>query len=138
MKCGQCGSKVKNNGEECGACGCYVTTCFFAVRNDDFYSVKAVADTVDYLNKNEIMILLNLDKKSKRIMIDLTGVKFIDSMGIGELVTISNRQGYTNQEICFVIEHDSVWKSLESLGLHEVLNLRRSVKDVLGAWNIGK
>lgn len=138
MKCGGCGAEVKNNGEECGSCGCYVTTSFFGRRSDEYYNVKAVAETIDYVNKQELMILINLNKKSKRVLIDLCGVKFIDSMGIGEIVSLSNRQGYTNQVICFVVDNKAVRSSLETLGLHDVLEIHKSAEEALGAWNIAK
>ncbi len=138
MECGGCGARVKNNGEECSSCGCYVTTSFFGRRLDKYYWVKAVMDTVDYLNRQEPAILLNLHKKSKRVLIDLSGVKFIDSMGIGELVALSDRQGYMNQDIRFVVDNESVYRSLESLGLLHVLDVHKSVEEVLGVWDIGK
>ena len=134
MDCGQCGTELIVGENECSVCGAYVKANFFAVKERSHYKIKSIVDTIDFMNHKELDFLLRLDRDTRRVVFDFTGVSFIDSRGLGGLVDLSRQSGYTGQDIRFVIDNGMVMKSINALGLQRVLNLNDSMEKALEEW----
>jgi anti-sigma B factor antagonist len=86
----------------------------------DVASAPALRDT--------LLALLNRGVDS--LVVDLRGVTFIDSTGVGSLLRIHHRQGLVGGQVHFVADQPAVLRVLDLMQLTRRLHVTASVADV--------
>ena len=135
MYCGQCGEYIPERNKFCTKCGAPVSPNFEGEQKDEYYLVKTGVDEVGYRNHQQLINLLRRVKHD-RILVDLAGVKFIDSVGIGSLVTVTYSGARKGQEIKLVIDNKDVMKSIRSLGVDNILEIYGTPEEAKGSWGL--
>lgn len=103
------------------------------VTERDKWSVLAVTGEVDVATaprlREQLIELVN--QGSTRIVVDLTGVDFLDSTGLGVLVGALKRVRTQDGELVLVCNEPRVLKVFEITGLTKVFNLVASVDEAV-------
>ena len=77
-------------------------------------------------------ILLGLlNRGVDSLVVDLRGVTFIDSTGVGSLLRVFHRQGLLGGQVHFVADHDAVLRVLDLMQLTRRLHVTASVADIV-------
>jgi anti-anti-sigma factor len=74
--------------------------------------------------------------KEQRVLIDLCKVEFMDSVGIGSLVTLIYKTNRTKQEIKFIITADKILKAIKGLGVDNVLEIYEDEQAARASWGL--
>ena len=135
MFCGNCGHHIPDTNNFCTKCGSPVSKNFNVAEEKGIFVVTARVENIDYTNHGELSSIFARVLK-KRIMIDLAKVTFIDSTGIGTLVTMYYKTVRTKQEIKIVNVHENVMKAIKSLSVDNVLDIRGSKEEAFGDWGL--
>lgn len=85
--------------------------------------------------RDSLLALLNRGVDS--LVVDLRGVTFIDSTGVGSLLRIHHRQGLLGGQVHFVADQPAVLRVLDLMQLTRRLHVTASVADVVGCWPPG-
>lgn len=75
-------------------------------------------------------LLAQLNRGVESLVVDLRGVTFIDSTGIGSLLRVHHRQGLLGGEVHFVADQPSVLRVLDLMQLRRKLHVTSSVAAV--------
>ncbi|HVX44208.1 MAG TPA: STAS domain-containing protein [Mycobacteriales bacterium] len=87
----------------------------------DVYSAPALGERINEL----------LDSGQRRLVVDLNSVEFIDSTGLGTLVSGHNRAAELGGSLSLVCNVDRVIKLMRITGLDEVFTIKSDVSDAL-------
>lgn len=134
MFCGNCGSFVPDHNDFCTKCGLPLSRNFSGKRKDDYYAMYSKAKNIDYTNHSELSFLFERAVREKCVLIDLGNVDFIDSVGIGGLVTLVYKTNRTKQEIKFIIKSENIMKAIRALGVDNVLEIYESEEEARASW----
>ena len=135
MFCGQCGEFIPETNHFCTKCGAPVAPKFKGEDKVDFFLVTATVDEVNYTNHQELVSLVRR-LKSDRVVIDLTRIKFVDSVGIGSLVTTAYSGARRGQNIKLLIKSKQVMKSIKTLGVDNILECNETLAEAVAGWGI--
>lgn len=135
MFCGQCGEFIPETNKFCTKCGAPLSAQFTADDTGDYIVVKTTASDVDHRNHREVVDLIRRIK-SNRILVDFTNVTFIDSVGIGSLVTLAYSGARKGQNMKILIKSRDVIKSIRSLGVDNILELYETKEEAVAEWGI--
>lgn len=104
-----------------------------ATHDDDNAVVLNVSGEVDVYSAPALSERINeiLDSGSRRIVVDLSAVEFIDSTGLGALVGGHNRARDLGGELLLVCTVERVIKLLRITGLNDVFTIKSSVDEAL-------
>ncbi len=69
---------------------------------------------------------------AKRVLVDLAGVDFIDSHGIGQMVACETTARNRKSEVCFVGIRPKLFKVMEMTGMPSVLKFDTDLQTALG------
>jgi len=72
-----------------------------------------------------------IDKGAKKVIVDLSGVEFMDSTGLGVLVGALKRLRSTQGVLALVVTDYDIERMLELTGLDGILNVYRSRDEAL-------
>jgi len=135
VKCPNCKHPNARASKFCAACSTPLVEDFRLVKEDDFVLVKINLSQIDFENHKD---LSRLTKKIKLpyIIVDMSRVKWIDSTGIGALVTLSNRFARTQQEMKFVGITPKVMEALKALQVDNILSLHDTMNEALVSWGL--
>lgn len=99
------------------------------------FAVLAVSGEVDVATVPRLREQLHslVAQGSNRIVVDLEGVEFLDSTGLGVLVGALKRVRAHDGELRVVCPQSRVRKVFEVTGLTKVFSLHDSVDDAVGA-----
>lgn len=104
-------------------------------RNENGWAVLQVRGEVDLYTSPQLRdgITELLDQGANRIVIDLSGIEFMDSTGLGVLVVGLKRAKERNGEFALVCREGSVQKILSITGLDRVFSIHGSVAELTRA-----
>jgi anti-sigma B factor antagonist len=102
-------------------------------RTEGAYTVLAVAGEVDVYTAPALRdrIAELLDGGQRKLVIDLGGVEFLDSTGLGVLVAGLNRAKEVGGVLSLVCPQERVLKLFRITGLDEVFTVHSTVDDAL-------
>jgi anti-sigma B factor antagonist len=80
--------------------------------------------------RSQIRVLLR-ERDLRRLVLDLTGLEFIDSTGLSVLVWAHRRLSERGNLLCLVAPRVQVQKILRVTGLHQRLNIHQTMEDAL-------
>ncbi len=135
MFCGNCGAPVAFQNNFCVKCGTPVSQNFSGAQKEDYYRIVSKGKSLDYTNYSELTAIFQR-LKAQRILVDLGNVTFIDSVGIGGLVTLIYKTNRTKQEIKFIITGEAIMKSIKALGVDNVLEIYEDEKAARASWGL--
>ncbi len=75
-------------------------------------------------------VLALLNRGAESLVVDLRGVTFIDSTGVGSLLRIHHRQGLLGGQVHFVADQVAVLRVLDLMQLRRRLHVTPTVGDV--------
>jgi anti-sigma B factor antagonist len=103
------------------------------VRNQDGTAVVAVAGEIDVYTSPLLQerLVEVLKDGSSSIVLDLSAVTFLDSTGLGVLITGLKRCRSAEGDLVLVTAQPNVLKVLEITGLNDVFQVHDSVEDAL-------
>ncbi len=95
------------------------------------WSVLRVAGELDVVGAPELRQAAQqmLGEGHRRLLLDLSGVDFVDSFGLGVLIGILKRVRLLDGELCLAIPERRVRRVLELCDLDRVFDIRLSVDD---------
>lgn len=135
MFCGQCGEFVSETNKFCTNCGATVSALFTYEDTGDYTIVKTNVEDVDHRNHRELVDVMKRIK-SDRILVDFTNLKFIDSVGIGSLVTLAYSGARKGQSMKILLKSKDVIKSIRSLGVDNILEIYETKEEAFAGWGI--
>ena len=135
MFCGHCGHHIPDTNNFCCRCGTPILQCLTVTEEKEVAVISWKKDCINSGNHGEITGIFPKILK-KRIIIDLTKVTFIDSVGIGTLVTLYYKINRTKQEIRIVGVNHNIMRAIKALGVDNVLEIRDSKEHALAEWGI--
>jgi anti-sigma B factor antagonist len=105
------------------------------VRNRDGSTVVAARGEVDVATAPALRDGLDeaLDHDIGTVVVDLTGVTFIDSTGLGVLIGARRRCMEAGRELRVVVVEPRILKVFEITGLTELFTIHPSLEPALGA-----
>ncbi len=78
-------------------------------------------------------VSLLLSRERTDLVVDLTGVTFMDSTGLGLLVGTLKRVRTAGGRLVLVVDSERLLKVFRITGLHQVFTIRETVEAALGA-----
>jgi anti-anti-sigma regulatory factor len=133
MLCRKCGAHVPPQNNFCTKCGTSVSQNFTGKNADDYFVILAKCKSMDYTNHGELAAMF--DKlKDQRVLIDLGRVEFIDSVGVGGIVTLVYKTNHTKQDVKFIIKAAPVLKAIKALSVDNVLNIYEDEAAARTSW----
>ena len=135
MFCGQCGSPIAFQNNFCTKCGAPASDNFAGRLEEDYYLIRSKGKSLDYTNHSELTAMFT-KVKEQRVLIDLSKVEFMDSVGIGSLVTLIYKTNRTKQEIKFIIIADKIMKAIKGLGVDNVLEIYEDEQAARASWGL--
>ena len=133
MFCGHCGTPIQEQNNFCTKCGTPASSTFAGRMEDDYYKIVCKHKNLDYMNHSELTSLFT-KVKEKYILIDLGKVQFMDSVGIGGLVTLIYKTNRTKQDVKFIIKSGSILKAVKALGVDNVLEIYENEEAARASW----
>lgn len=76
------------------------------------------------------LLLGQLNRGVDSLVVDLRGVTFIDSTGVGSLLRIHHRQGLLGGQVHFVADHQAVLRVLDLMHLTRRLHVTPSIAGI--------
>jgi len=135
MFCGNCGHVVPSTNNFCSRCGNPMNHDFATEEREGVFIIEAKTPNIDYTNHGELTSIFNRVKR-KRIIIDLSSVDFIDSTGIGTLVTMYYKTTRTKQHIIVVGVQSAPLNSMKALGVDNLIEIVESRAKAFVEWGI--
>lgn len=108
-------------------------------RAEGEYTVLAVSGEVDVYTAPALRdrIADLLDAGQQKLIIDLAGVEFLDSTGLGVLVAGLNRAREVGGSLALVCPQERVLKLFRITGLDEVFTVHATVDEALAGSSAG-
>jgi anti-sigma B factor antagonist len=94
--------------------------------------VVTVSGEVDLANSPDLdaEIIAALESGTESVVIDLTGVSFMDSSGLGVIVRALKRCREADKDLDLVITNERVLKVFGITGLDQVIPIHASIQDI--------
>ena len=94
--------------------------------SDDFLAIVTVSGELDEATVPELRERLYglLEEGAAWLLVDLCGLEFIDSSGVGLLIGASRRAGEAGGDLAVVCARPNVLRVFDISGTRELLNLR--------------
>jgi anti-anti-sigma factor len=96
-------------------------------------AVVTLVGSADMAEANELAALLDaaIEKGSVQLVLDLSGLEFTSSMGLGVLIRAQNRCGRQGGQIRFVQPQDAVLRVLKTTRLDQLFPIDPTVERAL-------
>lgn len=135
IKCPSCGFATPPDSKFCINCSTSVERQIVVEDMDELAVVRINTDHIDFENAKD---LLPSFKKiiRRKIVIDLAQVNWIDSTGIGSLVTLCYKASQSGQEIKIINLAPKVRESIKMLQVDNVLDIHESLNDACASWGL--
>ncbi len=135
VNCPNCGQPNSTGARFCSGCSEPLVDDFKVVDDGDYVLVVINLSQIDFENHRD---LNTLSKRlhNQRILIDMNKVKWIDSTGIGALVTLSNRFARSQQEIKFFGMSPKVLDAFKALQVDNILELYKTENEARISWGM--
>lgn len=135
VECPKCGHPNARASKFCAACSSPMDDDFQLLDLDDFMVVKLNIDQLDFENHKSLNVL-SKRIKNDYVVFDMSRVTWIDSTGIGALVTLTNRFTRTQQQIKFIGVTPKVHEAFQALQVDNILDIARTLNDAITLWGL--
>lgn len=105
------------------------------VRQEDDRTVLVCTGEIDLMSTAELRAVLTDQVVEGRVhlVVDLLGVTFVDSSGLGVLVAARRRARAFKGSLCLVVDHPTVLRVLHVTALDRVFPVHRTLAEALAA-----
>jgi anti-sigma B factor antagonist len=133
--CDKCGHPNTKTARFCAACSTPLVKDFHVEDEEDYVRVEIKIPQIDFENAKE---LNTLTKRivNQRILVDLSQVLWVDSTGIGSLITLVHRFSANRQEIKFIGITKRVFEAIRAMQADNVLDIYESANEALVSWGL--
>lgn len=135
LECPNCRHKNDEGAAFCIRCSAPLPKDVVIKETEDVLTLSIMKDQVDFENHREFVAILNKIIK-KRIIIDLSNVKWMDSTGIGMLVTYAYKTTRTKQEVKIVGVGAKIKEAIRALRVDNVLDIYEDSPAALASWGL--
>lgn len=135
MTCVKCGHPNAKSSRFCAACSSPLVKDFHVSNEEDYVLVEVKLPQIDFENSKD---LNTLTKKisNQRILMDLSSVQWMDSTGIGSLITLVHKSTHTRQEIKFIGLTPKVSDAVRALQADNVLDIYDTRNEAIVSWGL--
>lgn len=134
-KCPNCKHINQPGAEFCKRCGMPMSKDFVVEDQGDCAVIKINLENFDFENHMHLRPVFKAILK-KKIIIDLNNVKWMDSTGIGTLVTFTYQGARTGQSLKIVGMNQKIFGAIKSLQVDNVLELCQDVNSCRVDWGL--
>ncbi len=131
--CERCGHPNTPTSRFCSACSAPLVSDFRVVDEEDYVLVEVRLDHIDFENAKDLSTLTKR-LNDQHIIVDLTEVRWIDSTGIGALITLVHRFAHSGQEVKFFGIDSKVMNAIKALQADNVLDVFDTKNELLVSW----
>jgi len=135
IECSKCGHPNARTARFCAGCSHPLVEDFKLKDEEDFVLVKINLSQLDFESHKDLSHLTRR-VKNPRILVDMNKVKWIDSTGIGALVTLANRFARTGQEMKMYGVTPKVMESFKALQVDNILEMYDVMNEALVSWGL--
>lgn len=136
--CPQCGIVNTSENCYCRCCGLIVSRDIRLDIFDEFVILRLDLEHLDFENSRILTEAFKNLNHRKRVIVDMERVQWIDSSGIGVLVTQTLRWGRYSTDIQLIGVNESVFRTIRGLQVDNVLKIGDSVKRCLHGWGLDR
>ncbi|HOO56300.1 MAG TPA: zinc ribbon domain-containing protein [bacterium] len=135
ITCPNCGNINNKSAKFCAACSAPLISDFTLIDEVDYVYIKINLKEIDFENSKD---LSPLTKKisNQNIIVDLSDVVWIDSSGIGALITMVHKFSRSQQEIKFLGINPKIMAAIKSLQADNVLDINDNLNEILVSWGL--
>ncbi len=133
--CEKCGHPNAKTSRFCAACSAPLVSDFKVTDEYDYMLVEINLDHIDFENHKDLSTLAK-KLSNQHLVFDLSEVKWIDSTGIGALITLVHRFSRENQELKFFGIDPKVMNAIKALQADNVLECFDSINEILVSWGL--
>jgi anti-anti-sigma factor len=110
------------------------STCVVSESSVDEVAIVAASGVIDMLTAPQLEEALRaaLDKKPGSLVVDLTGVEFLASAGMGVLVAAHEEAGETTR-LCVVAEGPATSRPLKLVGIADIVPLFATLDEAIAS-----
>ena len=134
--CPQCGLANAPDTRYCKSCGLIISQEIRMEIYDAFVLLKLNMKDLDFGNSKILTNAFKNLSRKKRVILDMGRVEWIDSSGIGALVTQTLRWGRYNADIRIIGLQRGVRDAVHAMQVDNVLGIRDSVNQCLDDWGL--
>lgn len=93
-------------------------------------------EAFSFMNVEEIkeFILANLAEEDKKLVLDMSKINFVDSGGLGVLITLLKTMQERDGEFVIIRPQLGVQKLLEMTKLDQLISIEKTKENITGAW----
>ena len=135
LPCPVCNCKNSPDAEFCKSCSMPLTKDVDIDNQDDYLYLTVKMDEIDFENHDKMAPIFKAAKRRK-ILVDISHVKWMDSTGIGMLVTQTYRATRAKQDIKIIGMNKKIFEAVKSLSVDNVLDIYDSVNEARDAWEL--
>ena len=133
MFCGKCGTAISLENKFCPGCGATIERNFATSEQDEISVITAETSHIDYTHQRELIEAFEQTRTDK-ILLDLNNVNWIDSIGIGTLVTLSYKAEKNRRKLKIVGVSNRVMQTIRVLHVHRILDISGSREAAMSEW----
>jgi len=133
--CEKCGHPNAKSSRFCAACSAPLVEDFSVSDEDDYVNIVIKLPQIDFENAKDLNALTR-KITNRRILIDLSHVQWMDSTGIGALITLVHKFGRTGQDIKFIGLTKKVYDAIRALQADNVLDIYETANEALVSWGL--
>lgn len=133
VECPRCNHPNARSSKFCAACSGPLDDDFQIIDAEDFIMVKINLEQIDFENHKNLSALTK-KIKDEYIIFDMGRVKWIDSTGIGALVTLTNRFTRTQQQLKFIGITPKVNEALQALQVDNIIDIAGTLNEAITTW----
>lgn len=133
--CDKCGHPNAKTSKFCAACSNPFVKDFKVTDEDDYVLAEIHLDHIDFENHKDLSTLTKR-LTNQHIIFDMSEVKWIDSTGIGSLITLVHRFSREGRELKFFGMTPKVIGAIKALQAENVLEVYDTLNEVLVSWGL--
>ncbi len=134
-QCPNCGNLNSTGARFCPACSAPLNPDYDVSNDGDYVHIRIHLKQIDFENSRE---LSTLTKKidDPYVIVDMSEIEWMDSSGIGAIVTVVHRFTRNQQQVKFVGIQNKVMTSIKALRADNIIDYYETMNEALVSWGL--
>ncbi len=134
-QCPNCGNLNSTGARFCPACSAPLNPDYDVSNDGDYVHIRIHLKQIDFENSRE---LSTLTKKidDPYVIVDMSEIEWMDSSGIGAIVTVVHRFTRNQQQVKFVGIQNKVMTSIKALRADNIIDYYETLNEALVSWGL--